>query len=50
MFIHTYIYIYFSYFYNYSGSSWFELCKIAPNIILPSLNKLHDIANKIFSK
>ncbi|KAF7411272.1 hypothetical protein HZH66_000168 [Vespula vulgaris] len=32
-----------------SGSSWFELCKIAPNAILSSLNKLHDIANKIFS-
>ncbi|XP_043498023.1 activating signal cointegrator 1 complex subunit 3 [Polistes fuscatus] len=31
-----------------SGSSWFELCKTAPEEILPSLNKLHDIATKIF--
>ncbi|XP_015183023.1 PREDICTED: activating signal cointegrator 1 complex subunit 3 isoform X2 [Polistes dominula] len=31
-----------------SGSSWFELCKIAPEEILPLLNKLHDISNKIF--
>ncbi|XP_014597737.1 PREDICTED: activating signal cointegrator 1 complex subunit 3 [Polistes canadensis] len=31
-----------------SGSSWFELCKTAPEEILPLLNKLHDIATKIF--
>ncbi|KAI4494071.1 hypothetical protein M0802_009225 [Mischocyttarus mexicanus] len=31
-----------------SGSSWFELCKTASKEILPLLNKLHDIAKKVF--